>query len=121
VNLDLNSTAVAASAEGGTVSRLQIVALAYWTSFSVQLAVYLSLANPANQDVSPDAVTLWAVVCSVLSVIPGFTAALLRRVTGRGAMLLGASVGLAVFFGSIYLPRLLIPKGSRLWDLLYFS
>lgn len=86
------------------------IALAYLSSFVAQMVVYLSVVTQADQRMSPNFIVLWAFVCSLLSVIPGTIAGLLRRPTGVGAVRLGALVGLAMLFGFIYTPRLLFPE-----------
>ena len=90
--------------------RWHTIALTYLSSFIAQMVVYLSAATQVDHRMSPNFILFWALVFSLLSVMPGTIAALLRNLTGFGAMLLGTLVGLAMLFGFIYLPRLLLPN-----------
>lgn len=86
------------------------IALSYLSSFVAQMVVYLYVVTQADQRMSPNFIFFSALICSLLSVIPGSIAVLPQRLTGFGAIILGALVGLAMLFGFIYIPRLLFPE-----------
>ena len=87
----------------------------------MQLLFFLSVAIPSATRVSLSGVLIFVGAFGVLSIVPGAAGALLRTSSAAKVALFGAVSGMAVLFGLIYLPRLLIPKGSALWNSLYFG
>ncbi len=95
--------------------------LSYSSSLLAQLLIFFSATFPLIADMSLGGLAAWVAFCGVLSVISGVLAVPLRTTNSVRISLFGAMSGVAILLGFIYLPRLLIPKGSSLWNVLYFG